>query len=193
MTNEGFEKLPPGAISNSTASDLGLNPPDWPDIEHILLDVNILSQPTDMRNYITALVALVAPFSRGNVTIVSNDTSTNPVISPNYYSDERDREVALAGFKRVRQIVGTDAMKSITDGDEAAPGPDVQSDKQIMHWILERTLPVDHAACTCAMGNPADPNAVIDSHARVIGVDSLRVVDASSFPFLPPGVSCFRF
>lgn len=37
------------------------------------------------------------------------------------------------------------------------------------------------------MGKVGDPNAVIDSKARVLGVTGLRVVDASSFPFLPPG------
>ena len=38
-----------------------------------------------------------------------------------------------------------------------------------------------------AMGKAGDPNAVVDSHARVFGVQGLRVVDASAFPFLPPG------
>ena len=35
------------------------------------------------------------------------------------------------------------------------------------------------------MGQAGDPNAVVDSKARVFGVNGLRVVDASSFPFLP--------
>ena len=37
------------------------------------------------------------------------------------------------------------------------------------------------------MGRVEDVNAVVDSKARVIGVQNLRVVDASSFPILPPG------
>ena len=37
------------------------------------------------------------------------------------------------------------------------------------------------------MGRESDPMAVVDSHARVYGVTGLRVVDASAFPFLPPG------
>jgi hypothetical protein len=37
------------------------------------------------------------------------------------------------------------------------------------------------------MGVESDTTAVVDSHARVYGVQGLRVVDASAFPFLPPG------
>ena len=37
------------------------------------------------------------------------------------------------------------------------------------------------------MGRVDDPMAVVDSKARVIGVNNLRVVDASAFPLLPPG------
>ena len=48
-------------------------------------------------------------------------------------------------------------------------------------------MTVWHASCTCAMGKKSNPNAVIDSTAKVIGVSNLRVVDASSFPVLPPG------
>ena len=44
-----------------------------------------------------------------------------------------------------------------------------------------------HASCTCKMGRLDDPLGVVDSHAKVIGVNNLRVVDASAFPLLPPG------
>jgi choline dehydrogenase len=46
---------------------------------------------------------------------------------------------------------------------------------------------VYHASCTCKMGKQDDPLAVLDSAARVYGVNNLRVVDASSFPFLVLG------
>jgi choline dehydrogenase len=44
-----------------------------------------------------------------------------------------------------------------------------------------------HASCTCKMGVESDGMAVVDSNARVFGVEGVRVVDASAFPFLPPG------
>ena len=37
------------------------------------------------------------------------------------------------------------------------------------------------------MGKEGDPVAVVDSKARVFGVQNLRVIDSSSMPFTPPG------
>ena len=79
------------------------------------------------------------------------------------------------------------ASYNLTLGDEAYPGPAVQTDAQILDWIRSAVTPIWHAASTCKMGQRNDSMAVIDSQARVFGVLGLRVVDASSFPFLPPG------
>lgn len=131
---------------------------------------------------------MVAPFSRGNVTIASNNTADNPIISPNWLQDPRDQEIAVAGFKRARQIFATDAIKKIVDGgQEVFPGANVTADADILEVIRRTASTIDHAAGTCAMGKKSDVNAVVDSAARVIGVSGLRVVDASSFPLLPPG------
>ena len=48
-------------------------------------------------------------------------------------------------------------------------------------------MPISEATATCAMGLANDTKAVVDSRAKVIGVNGLRVVDASAFPFSPPG------
>lgn len=143
--------------------------------------------PQDGKMYGSASAALIAPFSRGNVTISSNDTADIPVVSPNYLLDPRDQEVAIAAFKRVRQIYATDALKPILIGTESFPGPNVTTDAQILAAIKQAALTVYHASATNAMGNSTDPNAVVDSEAKVIGVSNLRIVDASAFPFLPPG------
>ncbi|KAL8731238.1 MAG: hypothetical protein Q9181_004366 [Wetmoreana brouardii] len=160
---------------------------DWPDIELLFLDGNFISASTDSRNYVSSVAGLVAPFSRGNVTIKSIDTNDNPIVSPNWLLDVRDQEVAIAGFKRARQVFQTRTIQPIINGAEAFPGLNVTSDEDILAVIKQSAASIDHAACTCAMGKPTDPMAVLDSRARVIGVKGLRVVDASAFPFLPPG------
>lgn len=137
--------------------------------------------------YGTSDVGLVAPFSRGNVTINSTDAAVNPIVNPNLLSDSRDQEVAIAGFRRARQVFGTKAMAPIVLGQEAYPGSNVTTAQQILDAIREQALTIFHAAATCAMGRSSNLMAVVDSHARVIGVSGLRVVDASAFPFLPPG------
>jgi choline dehydrogenase len=84
-------------------------------------------------------------------------------------------------------MFSTQAMADVLIGPEYFPGADVTTDDQILEVIRKTVSTVFHAACTCAMGKPSDPNAVVDSQARVFGVQCLRVVDASAFPLLPPG------
>lgn len=68
-----------------------------------------------------------------------------------------------------------------------SPGPRVTTDEEILAFIRQDAIELYHASATCAMGKKGDLMAVVDSNARVFGVQGLRVVDASAFPFLPPG------
>ncbi|KAL8831344.1 MAG: hypothetical protein Q9170_005337 [Blastenia crenularia] len=193
LTNPGadfvaFEKLPEGSISATTRNDLDSTfGPDWPDIELLPFDNDLVSLPTDGRSYVSSLVALVAPFSRGNVTISSTSTLVNPIVSPNWLTDPRDVEVAIAGFKRARQIFDQPAIHGITSGGEFSPGANVTSDSEILDFIRKTSTTISHAAGTCQMGTEGERSAVVDSRCRVYGVRGLRVVDASAFPILPPG------
>lgn len=133
------------------------------------------------------LGVLITPLSRGNVTIQSADTKDLPTINPNWLDDEADQEVAIAMFKRMREAFQSKAMEPVIIGEEYNPGPEVKTDAQILEFIKDNVMTLWHAACTCKMGTEDDEMAVVDSRARVFGVDGLRVVDASAFPFLPPG------
>lgn len=193
----GWEKVPPNMLAKFTPqaqAELAQYPPDWPHIEYISgagyvgqFDSLILSQPKDGYMYATILATIVAPRSRGNVSIVSSDTNVLPVINPNWLTSPTDQQVAVAAFKRARQAFAAPALQRIVIGDEYFPGPDVKTDQQILDNYANTLLTVWHASCTCAMGTSIAKGAVVDSHARVMGVKGLRVVDASAFPFLPPG------
>lgn len=148
---------------------------------------NYLGAGPDGHNYGNIQIALVAPFSRGTVTIQSSDMHDHPLIDPAWLTDPRDQEVAVAGYRRVREMFDTDVMRKILVGPEVYPGRNVSSYDDILKQIRNDFGSVYHAACTCRMGKVDDPTAVVDSKARVIGVKSLRVVDASSFALLPPG------
>lgn len=78
-------------------------------------------------------------------------------------------------------------MKSVLAGTELFPGLQVETDEEILEIIKQSMMTIYHAACTCKMGVQNDTMAVVDNRARVFGVSGLRVVDASAFPFLPPG------
>ncbi|KAL6716706.1 hypothetical protein ACLMJK_006274 [Lecanora helva] len=139
------------------------------------------------RNYVSSLAGLVAPFSRGNVTINSTDTSINPIVSPHWLLDPRDHEIAIAGFRRTREIFQTSNIKPILSGPEIFPGSNVTSDRDVLSAFMQGASSLNHGAGTCKMRKSGDAEAVVDSQGRAFGVDGLRVVDASAFPFLPPG------
>lgn len=129
----------------------------------------------------------MAPTSRGNVTITSNDTSDLPTINPNWLATETDQQVAIAMFRRIRAAFQSKEMAPIIIGDEYYPGNKVQTDEEILEFIKNNIMTLWHPAGTCKMGTEGDSTAVIDSKAQVFGVARLRVVDASSFPILLPG------
>ena len=78
-------------------------------------------------------------------------------------------------------------MRSVVTGPELYPGPNITSDADLSAAVQRSAQTIWHACGTNKMGKDGDEMAVVDSKARVIGVEGLRVVDASAFPFLPPG------
>ncbi|KAF2847819.1 GMC oxidoreductase [Plenodomus tracheiphilus IPT5] len=192
-----FEKLPEAsrrALSNETQRALEYFPSDWPEVEYLATNGYLGYQnnyqrdsPTDGYNYFTVAIANVAPLSRGTITLKSADMADPPVINPNWLSHPADREVMVAGYKRVRDLWNTPTMAGVRIGEEVFPGPSVASDAQILDLIRQSLSPVFHPVGTCAMGRANSTDTVVDSHARVLGTEGLRVVDASILPILPPG------
>lgn len=192
-----WEKVPEplrSNMSNSTLDALASYPADWPELEYLALGGYLgyqenmaTADPNDGYNYASLGIALCTPRSKGNLTITSADSAVPAVINPNWLTDRADVEVAIAGYKRARAFWQSKAMEPFVIGEEAFPGPQIQTDEEIEDIIRRSFNTIFHAACTCAMGREDDRNAVVDNHSRVIGVQGLRVVDASAFPILPPG------
>ncbi|KAG8626352.1 hypothetical protein KVT40_005297 [Elsinoe batatas] len=193
----GWEKLPRSLLPSSAATTLASLPPSWPEIEYLSAPgyvgsfSNLLTtQPADGFQYATILAALVAPLSRGNVTLASSSPADLPLIDPNWLTHPVDAAVAVASYKRVRQAFASDAMRPglADEGREYFPGMDKAGDDEgILETIRGALHTVWHASCTCRMGRRGDVNAVVDARGDVIGVTGLKVVDASAFALLPPG------
>lgn len=199
MITAAFEKIPQSLRANfsqSVLSDLATLPNDWPEVEYFSTaayygyqESYIFGTPVDGYNYASIAIALLAPFSRGTVDISSSSMADPPLINPNWLTHPTDQALVVAGYKRARQIFETNAMQPVLIGPEYFPGAalGVVTDEQILNFARASFSTVFHASCTCAMGNSSDPMAVVDSKARVFGVNNLRVVDISAFPLLPPG------
>lgn len=193
----GWEKFPESYRRNFTAATLQALkqfPADWPELEWLPASGYLGTQgnhqtadPKDGYNWASIATSLIAPLSRGNVTINSASMNDPPLINPAWLTDPADQELAIAAFKRQREMWEVLSRYNLTIGTEAYPSASVQTDAEILDAIRAMVTPIWHAAATCKMGKKTDPLAVIDSDARVYGVQQLRVVDASSFPLLPPG------
>lgn len=190
-----FEDIPREDLKADTLALLDRYPESWPDVEYMsapgrIGDFSSLfkNQPKDGYQYGAMLAALVNPQSRGSVTLRSNRISDKPVIDAGWLTHPADADVAVQAYKRVRKVFASDAVRPVlAHPEEYHPGPSVATDEEILHQIRRDMMTVWHASTTCRMGRADDPTAVVDSKARVIGVNRLRVVDASAFALLPPG------
>lgn len=132
----------------------------------------------------SADVILLHPQARGTVRLKSADPRELPAIRLNLFDNEADFATARAGLRMARTIYGTEPMAGLI-ARETIPGAAVQSDEAIDAHIRATAGTTQHPVGTCAMG--AGANAVVDPELRVLGVEGLRVVDASVMPDVPGG------
>lgn len=134
----------------------------------------------------TYSVCQLRPSSRGTVRLRSADPFEAPAMQPNYLSTELDRRMTVAAVKYARRLAATEPLAGLMKR-EFRPGPDVQSDNEILHFCREYGATIFHPSGTARMGPREDPMAVVDERLRVHGVSGLRVVDCSIMPTLVSG------
>ena len=123
--------------------------------------------------------------ARGSLRIRSADPAEPPRLRFNYLSTEQDRREWVEAIACAREILSQSAFRELDRG-EVSPGPDVESDAEVLDWVAREGETALHPSCTCRMG--IDEFAVTDpTSLRVHGVDGLRVVDASVMPSITNG------
>ncbi len=123
--------------------------------------------------------------TRGSVKITSTDPRAKPALRFNYLSTDQDRREWVEAVRVARNILNQPAMAPFNAG-ETSPGPSVETDEQILEWVRNDGETALHPSCTAKMGT--DDLAVVDPLTMgVHGIDNLKVVDASMFPYIPNG------
>ena len=124
----------------------------------------------------------IRPESRGHIHIKSPDATVYPKIVPNYICDPFDQEVAVAELKLVRKVMTQPALAPFL---ESAADPFGDTDEAMLGYAQVAGATLYHVVGTCKMGH--DPMAVVDPELKVIGLQGLRIVDASIMPKICSG------
>ncbi len=160
---------------------------DYPNLMFHFLPVAIRydgSAPTEGHGYQVHVGPMYAD-TRGHVRIRSRDPKQHPSLLFNYLSTENDKREWVEAVRVARDILNQPAFAPYNDG-ELSPGPAVETDEQILDWVRADAETALHPSCTAKMG--IDEMAVVDpATMRVHGVEGLRVVDASVFPYVTNG------
>jgi choline dehydrogenase len=138
----------------------------------------------DKRAALTIFSTLIYPKSRGTLRLASADPTAAPVIDPGYLTEPDDSEVLLDGMELIRDTMSN----GLIAGDvalELSPGRDHPDRSALAKEVPNRATSVYHAVGTCRMG--MDERAVVDPALRVLGIDGLRVADASIMPSITGG------
>jgi choline dehydrogenase len=135
-------------------------------------------------------VAVYQAFSQGAVRLQSPEPLVDPRVEFRLLSDERDHVRLRDGVRRLLAIVRQPSVGAIAERivpqDGAPAGIDgLTIDDEIDSWLRRAVKDSAHPAGTCRMGAPDDPRSVVDPACRVIGLDGLRVCDASVMPEVP--------
>lgn len=125
------------------------------------------------------------PTSRGHLEIRSRDPFEPVAIHPDYLSTEKDVQEIIDASRLSRAFAQAPALAGVVEA-EIMPGPQVQTDDQIIADCRARASTVFHPVSTCRMGPDARVD-VVDARLRVHGLQGLRVADASIFPTLTSG------
>jgi choline dehydrogenase len=174
-----------GAFAKSDADDRSLTRPDLQ--YHVQpLSLDKFGDPLHRFNAFTASVCHLRPTSRGSIHIESRDPHVAPLIAPNYLSTDYDRHVAANALRLTRRIASAPALKAYRP-EEILPGIQFQTEEDLQLAAGNVGTTIFHPVGTCRMGTTDDPLAVVDNRLRVIGVEGLRVVDASVMPNITSG------
>lgn len=151
---------------------------------------NKVYRPTENMDGFMVLPMIMRPKSKGRLWLKDANPFHYPLIDPNYFADESDLDVTVAGVRIVQQMLKTDTMKKInaTLLDTPLPGCIQHKFDTDEYWkctARQISLTIYHLSGTCKMGPKEDPTAVVDQRLRVHGIQNLRVIDGSIIPKIP--------
>jgi choline dehydrogenase len=152
------------------------------------LSLDKIGDPLHKFPAFTASVCNLRPTSRGTVRLRSRDSADAPLIRPNYLSTDEDRRIAAQSIRLTRRIAAQPALARYHP-DEYLPGLSVRDDDEaaLIKAAGDIGTTIFHPVGTAKMGLVSDPMMVVDERLRIVGLERLRVIDASVMPTITSG------
>ncbi len=159
---------------------------DSPDVQYQFLAGSAEKTGDPMHRFpgCTMVAIPCRPESRGWLRIQSPDPGQAPAMQPNYLSTQADRDTIVAGLRVTRKVFATASMQRYCK-EEIYPGPQAQTDEDLLNHVRATSGTTFHQTSTCMMG--PGPKAVVDIDLKVKGLEGWRVIDASIMPTVVSG------
>ena len=164
-----------GFIRSEQAKKNGEKAPDFQIVASPVVFVDHGRKILPVNGGVSVGVVLLSPKSRGTVKIKSSNPKDAPLIDPNIFGERDDWERFNQMIRKLKTIKDNKNIKNITD-EQLVIDFDNSTEDEIIKSIHENTFLLYHGCCTAAMGK------VVDERLYVIGINRLRVVDASIMP-----------
>lgn len=176
--NNGFAyagfRIPDEAFANvENATHYTDMPEDRP---HVLVEYSGVPFISANGSAVTTFASLVQPEYTGSVELKSSNYSDDPLIYTNFYGTEADKAAIIYGYKTLHGMTTSEFIKNKTVS-EFYPGYAVDTDEAIWGAIQNSSFSFGHPVGTVALGK------ALESNWRIKGLENIRVVDSSAFPF----------
>lgn len=135
------------------------------------------------------LEKIMGPISTGHLEITSRNPNDNPSVTFNYFKDPRDLQRCVDGMKIIEKVIESqafspfrfDALSVVTLLNMTASSPvnllpkHANASRSLQQFCKDTVMTIWHYHGGCQVGR------VVDNDYKVMGVDSLRVIDGSTF------------
>ncbi|PPQ66925.1 hypothetical protein CVT26_010014 [Gymnopilus dilepis] len=185
VNNFGFARLP-----SSTLKTLGPDPAAGPKSPHYeMIFSNFYFNPgfstPSTGSFMTFVTVLISPTSRGTVKLRSNNAFDKPLIDPQYLTTKFDIAAMRESVKAIKRFAGAPAFSDYVIGPFGSPFSTAKTDAQIEDYVRGLTTTIFHPVGTASMSPQNSKTGVVNPDLTVKGIEGLRIVDASVFPFVP--------